>query len=469
MSSSETPTFAVVGHPNKGKSSIVATLARDDSVAVAPEPGTTVHARRYPLTLDGRELYTLIDTPGFQRARRALAWMREHETDASEHAAVVRNFIREHKGSDQFPDEVRLLEPIMEGAGILYVVDGSKPFGSEYEAEMEILRWTGQPSMALINPIGRADHVEPWRQALGQYFKIVRVFNALTAEFEKRQELLRAFGQLKDEWRRPLEEAVEALQADRERRRRHAADAIAAMMTRALTLSVTKRLGPDDDPTPHKPKLEEQLRERLRRLEDESRARVDDIYDHHALARRERALDLLEQDLFSERAWLAFGVKLRDVIAAGAAGGAAAGAWVDVVAHGGTFFTGMGVGAVLGGAAAFFSAHKLAQVKVVTLPLGGTELRCGPPQNANFAFVLLNRARLHHRLVSSRTHADRRDLDIDEASQCSPMPELDRARRKELMRIAKRLQKAGRKGQSEPGADPELGALVEAVLTGDAQ
>ena len=36
-----TPIFAVVGHPNKGKSSIVATLAQDDSVAISSASGTT--------------------------------------------------------------------------------------------------------------------------------------------------------------------------------------------------------------------------------------------------------------------------------------------------------------------------------------------------------------------------------------------------------------------------------------------
>ena len=33
------PTFAVVGQPNKGKSSIVATLAEDERLAIGPTPG----------------------------------------------------------------------------------------------------------------------------------------------------------------------------------------------------------------------------------------------------------------------------------------------------------------------------------------------------------------------------------------------------------------------------------------------
>ena len=39
------PVFAIVGHPNKGKSSLVSTLARDDSVHIGAEPGTTTRAR----------------------------------------------------------------------------------------------------------------------------------------------------------------------------------------------------------------------------------------------------------------------------------------------------------------------------------------------------------------------------------------------------------------------------------------
>ena len=93
---SDAPVFAVVGHPNKGKSSLVATLARDDRVRIAPEPGTTTRAVRYPLELDGETLYVLVDTPGFQRARGALAWLRAEAertgADASARPAIVARF-----------------------------------------------------------------------------------------------------------------------------------------------------------------------------------------------------------------------------------------------------------------------------------------------------------------------------------------------------------------------------------------
>jgi predicted GTPase len=136
------PKFAVVGHPNKGKSSIVASLALDNSIQIGNTPGTTQIKRSFPLKVDGEIVYELFDTPGFQRARRMHAWLEEHgNVSADKRIDIIRQFVFEHKESNQFKDEVELLEPILNGAGIIYVVDASKPYGAEYEIEMEILRW----------------------------------------------------------------------------------------------------------------------------------------------------------------------------------------------------------------------------------------------------------------------------------------------------------------------------------------
>ena len=144
------PALAVVGHPNKGKSSLVATLAQDDSVGIGADPGTTLRVRDYPMRIDGRLLYTLVDTPGFQRARRVLAWLeqraRERGASAADRPRLVAELVSDPDAPRRFPDECELLRPVVEGAGILYVVDGGVPFGPEYEPEMEILRWTGAPS-----------------------------------------------------------------------------------------------------------------------------------------------------------------------------------------------------------------------------------------------------------------------------------------------------------------------------------
>ncbi|WP_178338780.1 GTPase domain-containing protein, partial [Marinobacter nauticus] len=118
---SQQPVFAVVGHPNKGKSSVVATLSQNDAIAIALEPGTTRARQAYPLSVDGQQLYTLVDTPGFQRPRRVLQWLEAHSLSASDHPETVRAFVIQHQDDDRYVDECELLAPIIEGAGIIYV------------------------------------------------------------------------------------------------------------------------------------------------------------------------------------------------------------------------------------------------------------------------------------------------------------------------------------------------------------
>ncbi len=460
---SDSPVFAVVGHPNKGKSSIVATLAQDDSIRIAPESGTTTEARAIPMAVDGRTLFTLVDTPGFQRARDALHWMRAHETTAAEHPAVVAAFVAAHRNNPKHRDEVELLRPIVDGAGVLYVVDGSTPVGAEYEAEMEILRWAGRPSMALINPIGQADHVDEWRNALGQYFKVVRVFNVMTAEFEKRLELLRAFGQLDEAWRQPLSDAVDALLDEREQRRRRAARAVAEWIAEAVTHRETKKLGPNADPAPHREPLERRYKDALRANEKRCRQHVESTYNHLRLQRDEDDLDLLDADLFSQRAWLAFGLRRRDLVAAGAVGGAVAGGAVDAAVGGTSLLAFAGIGAVAGGAAAWWGADRMTHLKVMHQPLGGKELVCGPNRNANFPFVALNRARLHHQLIANRTHAERNTLRLDPEAALPLTPDA----RKRFADLFTRLRKADRDADQLADATDALADHLDEVFEKD--
>ncbi len=459
MNVEQTPKFAVVGHPNKGKSSIVATLAQDASVQISMTPGTTVKCREFPMRIDGQVQYVLVDTPGFQRARRALEWMREHETSAAERPAIVRRFVEEHSGGDVFNDECELLSPLIAGAGLLYVVDGSRPYGSEYEAEMEILRWTGQPSMALINMIGDDDFVEEWSNALGQYFRIVRVFDALDAEFSKRLELLRAFGELREQWREPLLRAVESMQTDRAARRVRCARAIADMLIDMCTSTTSKRLAKDADSEPDKEPLARKYRAQIRARERRARDEVERIYDYHAIERDEEAIELLDDNLFTEANWLAFGLSKRQLLATGAAGGAAVGTGVDLAVGGASLLLGAGIGALIGSASAWMSYDRVAETQVLGLPLGGRELRVGPMRNLNFPYVVLGRAILHHALVDARTHAQRGVLSLQDASVQASAQSFSSEQRKALEKQFRELRRL--RGEAP---DAELGnRLTETV------
>jgi hypothetical protein len=434
-----TPRFAIVGHPNKGKSSIVATLAEDDSVAIAPDPGTTTQARTYPMRRDGQTLYELIDTPGFQRARDMLAWLTAHDRGAGARAEVVAAFLREHAADPRFRDECELLRPIVDGAGILYVVDGSRPYGGEYEPEMEVLRWTGRPRMALINLIGAGNHVDRWRTALGQFFSIVRVFDAVRGSFDERIDLLRSFGAIDETWKAPLDRAADVLAEEREQRRRRAAGTIADLLCAVLTAVETTNLKQQEAD----PAIEAQTRERLhatvRREEQLARRSLQEIYHHGGLFAAEPAATVLTEDLFSSKSFNVFGLSSTQLALTGAASGAVAGGAVDAMLGGASMLLGAGIGALLGGVGALFGADRLAKVEVLGQPLGGFELRLGPITDPNFPWVMLGRALLHAQLVAERNHARREALTLDAERGAHLADDIDPARRRRLEPLFRNL------------------------------
>lgn len=465
------PRLAVVGHPNKGKSSLVATLAEDDSVGIGPTPGTTLRTREYPMTVDGRLLYTLIDTPGFQRARRVLAWLEERaaaqQATAADRPRLVAEFVAEPGHAERFPDECELLRPLVDGAGILYVVDGGVPYGPEYEAEMEVLRWTGRPSLAVVNPIGRRDHVADWEAALGQFFRVVRVIDALHADFETRRQLLLAFGELETGWRAPIEEAIALLDAARSQRRRETALEIAHFVADGLALVTERKLGPAEDAAVLAPALEAEYRRALDALESAHRIRVQRLHGHRELEATGSALELLEQDLFDEGTWLAFGLRRRDLVAVGAIGGAATGGVIDASVGGASFLVGTAIGGAVGGVLGWLGAGRLAELTVVDRPLGGRLARFGPSKNANFPFVLFGRARFHAALVAARTHARRDVMELPGADEGGGLS-LDGSRQRTLARAFAGLRKHAPSSPRHRAAIDELTRITEAILAEDA-
>jgi uncharacterized protein DUF3482/50S ribosome-binding GTPase len=455
------PRFAIVGHPNKGKSSIVATLAEDDAVAISPHPGTTTQARAYPMRLDGETLYELVDTPGFQRARETLTWLEAHDRGAGARATVVREFLAAHATDPRFHDERELLASIMDGAGILYVVDGSRPYGRQYEAEMEVLRWTGQPRMALINLISAGDHVEEWRAALAQYFSIVRVFDAVRADFGKRIELLRAFGAIDESWAPALNRAADALTADRERRKRAAAGEIADLLIAALTATVTVPLRSDAADDAARDRGRAELRDEIRRRERAARRSVQELYRHGDLEARETAAAYLVEDVFSEQSFNVFGLSAAQLALTGAASGAAAGLVIDAALHGASLLLGAGIGAAIGAAGTLAGAGRLAKVRVLGVPLGGYELRVGPITDPNLPWVLLGRALLHVKLIAERNHARRGEFVLEALAGAHLADAIDPARRRNLESAFRRLRKDGADPNGRAKLVEEIAGLIE--------
>lgn len=422
--------FAVVGHPNKGKSSIVSTLARNDGIEISQRSGTTSEANKVRVeTLNAG--YELVDTPGFQRPHKVLAWLQKHDVTADQRAATVAKFVADAECQKIFPDEVELLRPLVQGAAILYVVDGSRPYGAEYEAEMEILRWSGQSSMALINPIENTDHVESWSNALAQYFKTVRVFNPMKADFEKQTELLTAFAHLKPEWSNTLHQVTQDLLQQRQQQASNSAVILARLLEDLCSHSSQQKVLKKSQAEQLQPLLSKNYREWMTRREKQA---VDELFANYAHYQTQLALHELQlpPDLFDCEQWYVWGLNKTQLMAVGALTGAAAGAAADMMVAGHSFMLGAIGGSLFGAGSAWLGANKLVQTQLKGLPLGGYQACYGPISNKNFPYVVIGRFIYLFNQVSQRNHAVRSTLTVDDSDLNSQIKVLEKSQQKAL-------------------------------------
>ncbi len=400
----ETPHLCVVGHPNRGKSSIVSTLTENDSVRISPASGTTRRADRFEFSLDGRVLLTLVDTPGFQRARQVLAWLEQETVSPGERPARVRAFLAEPGHAERFPDEVALLKPIVEGAGILYVVDGAQAPSPLDEAEMEILRWTGQPRLAVINPMSPQAQTEAWQRTLGQFFQWVRVFNPLTATMPARQALLRAVGELTPAWSAPIKRLIQGL-AERDRQRLgDVSEALAAYWAEQLVerqpVQIPGALG--------RQRAEEQLRRSLDERETGFFRTLREDWGHQTSElEREGGWELDTDQLMNTETWYLWGLKQSDLLWVSGSAGAATGLAVDVGLGGASLLTGAISGGVIGSVGGWLASRELPGKRLGWLPLTRQRHVMGPVKHPNFPLVVMARALTFTRQLWLKPHAER--------------------------------------------------------------
>jgi hypothetical protein len=389
-----------------------------------------------------------------------LAWLQKHDVRADKRHEVVRDFIAVHRHDAKFNDEIELLRPVIEGAGIIYVVDASKPYGEEYEAEMEILRWTGQPSMALINHIDDSDYSSEWKHALGQYFKMVRTFNPMKTDREQHISILESMSQLKEEWIAPIKISIGLFEKYHTQMIHHSASAIAVLIKDSLSTIETLSFYTNDVEDKDKEKLEEQYREALRHLEKKGQQKIEKVWNHAEIEKEQTLLSFDELDLFSEESASVFGLTRKELIVTGVSSGAVTGAGIDLLFVGHTFLIGGAIGAVVGGVGAYFGFKELSEIKVLGQNLGKRYLQIGPMDNKNFPYILLGRAMFHAYHISTRSHAIR---EVEKLSMDSSFKEkwLEDTLRKSL----EKYHKIFRSGDSiDSEVLDEYSALIEESL-----
>lgn len=286
------PTFAVVGKINMGKSSVLSTLLEIDDdklIRVSPTPGETTRCYALPLTFDDREMIRFVDTPGFSRAMEAMRAIQDLHGPGTPDLKTIKQFVTEQLEKGEFEDEARLLQPVIEGAGVLYVIDPSKPLRDAFVAEMEILRWTGTPRMALLNEkAANTERTEEWRKRLGSYFNLVRTFNAHRARFDERRSLLKSLLEIDETNKSRIEETIRLIDREWEQRREESAEFIMDFLAKALKHRETEKIDEKEEELEHrKERVKEQLKKRyyskIATYEEKTYAKLLKLYRHKLL------------------------------------------------------------------------------------------------------------------------------------------------------------------------------------------
>ena len=401
------PEFAVLGHPNEGKSSVVSTLTEDDQIRVSQVPGETTVSRTYTVEIDGEKIIRFVDTPGFQVPRQTLAWFRAHEGDSEK---ILDHFIETFQGDPFFADECELMAPVARGAGIIYVVNGSRPVRDDDIAEMEILRLTGRPRMAIINSKKRdKDYTREWKQEFRKYFNSIRVFNSNTADFKERIRMLESLKSIDQDWEDSLSKVILAFEEEWKKRNRLACAYITLGLEKSLGFSVSEPLSATMDPVQARERLNVSFQRGIRGIEQEMFAQIKALFKHTLYDYPLPEYSLLQHDLFAKQTWELLGLTQKQLAGAGAVVGGTMGVVMDTAAGGLTFGVFTAIGGLLGAGSALWSGKKIAQKTAHTIQLGGDRLQVGPNENLQFLYVLLDRALIYYAHMMYRPHG-RRDV-----------------------------------------------------------
>ena len=409
MEENKIPEFAVVGHPNEGKSSVLSTLAEDDSVRISPMPGETRECQTFPVTIDGKEIIRFTDTPGFQNPRKTLQWMQAYKGSDE---TLIGDFIEAHQDNPDFHDDCKLFQPLLRGAGIIFVVDGSRPLRNMDKAEMEILRLTGCPRMAIINcKDEETAWLGKWQSEFRKHFNSIRLFNSCQATYRERIELLESLKGIDQDLQPILDTVVNAFRRDWRERNHQVVNLLLSLLEEGLAYSHSVALKSGSNEIELNKKLHEKYEQFLRKLEIKCQKRMRALFKHNIFNLELPPQSILKEDLFSEKTWEFLGLNSSQIVMAGALSGAALGAGVDVAAAGLSFGIFSTIGGILGAAGTALKGRELlAGTRLLGVRLDSRQLQVGPVKNIQLLFVLLDRQLLFYSHIINWAHG-RRDYE----------------------------------------------------------
>ena len=299
------------------------------------------------------------------------------------------------------------------------MVDGSRPVRSDDRAEMEILRRTGLPRLAIINSKDDdRDYTEDWKSAFLRNFNSVRVFNAHRASYSERLGLLQTLKGIDQDWEPALNLVIDTFTKDWTRRLSEAADLIVDHLDQCIRQKKSKKIFKRVTDSDREELLTDYQKEIVHAEKDLFQS-LRKLYRHHLFQENLPSDSILNYEIFCDETAQVLGLTGKQFAIALATLGAGGGVWLDAVFGGITFGVFTATGAAAGAASALIYGKHLARVEVqspVRIPgrpkkkLGGIKISIGPNKNPQFFYILLDRCLIYFDHLINWTHARRDTL-----------------------------------------------------------
>lgn len=414
--------IALVGHTNAGKTSLLRTLARDETLGeVSPSPATTREVTSITLLADGREVADFRDTPGLEDSIGLLDFVDRLRTDRREDGpSLIERFLGTTEAGDQFAQEAKALRQARVADIVLYVIDARDRVLARHQDELELITRCGRPVLPVLNFVADdAARTDQWRDALARLgLHAAASFDTVIFNEQDETRLFEAIRVLAEEYRTAIDALIADRAVRRERTRERAARALAELLVDVASyVQVVKP-----------PSKKNDVEQRLVVLEAEhamqAAIRAHERRAHHAIlaafefgqtdpdgALLECTDGRLGMDVFSRESLKQTGVGG----AAGAAGGAATGAALDVALGGLSLGAAAAIGAIAG---AVLGSSAAQSKRMIRKARGADELRAGEQTLR----VLLSRGLDLTQSLLHRGHADTSQLSLNTAPAAETEP-----------------------------------------------
>lgn len=400
------PEFAIMGHPNEGKSSVLSTLAEDDSVRISNTPGETTRCQSFVVNIDHQDILRFTDTPGFQNPSRILYELSKETLSPTEN---LSHLVSRLENTPELQHDIELLSPLLRGAGIIYVVDGSRAPKNIDITEIEILRLTGRPRMAVINCKEDEQHLNLWKDEFRKSFNSYRIFNAHKAKYLERLHLLETLKSIEQDWQGPLEMAILAFRQNWEERTITTAEIISSLLQETLSLTLHQQISSQKTETDSQQGLFARYCKNIEELERSAHNKIRTLYRHTLFDYKLPPPTVIDDNLFTEKNWQVLGLSQKQLLLIGGASGAGIGAGLDLAMAGLSFGIFTTAGAATGALAALFTGKKAVQNKSTINGIRITKetLAIGPAKDITLLFVLLNRSFIFYNQIINWAHGRR--------------------------------------------------------------